>query len=129
MSKKYIIAIFVLLGVALLLGALFLYPKSPYPNGALDEFARCLASKGIAMYGAYWCPHCQNEKALFGDSFKYVNYVECTKEIAKCESANIQGYPAWTFPDGRRLEGEQKLEDLSAASGCALPTLSSSAKN
>lgn len=113
MNKKYIAAVIVILGIAVLSFALF-YPKSPYANVALDGFAQCLASKNITMYGAYWCPHCQNEKALFGDSFKYVNYVECTQEIAKCESAGIQGYPTWIFPaspaggpDGRRFEGEE----------------------
>ena len=129
MSSNSLIAIFTILGIVILLGGVFLYPKSPYANGALDGFARCLASKGITMYGTYWCPHCQNEKAAFGSSFKYVNYVECTKEIAACESANIQGYPTWTFPDGRHLNGEQGLEKLSAESGCPLPVPASSTKN
>ncbi len=121
MNRKYIILVFVVLGIAILLIAFLFYPRSPYAKGTLDGFAQCLSSKGIKMYGAYWCPHCQNQKAAFGDSFKYVNYVECTQEVAACESAGVVGYPTWVFPDGRRLEGEQKLEDLSSASGCALP--------
>ena len=51
----------------------------------LDDFAKCLTQKSVVMYGAYWCPHCQAQKKLFGSSFKYVNYVECTKDIKKCE--------------------------------------------
>ena len=129
MSSKQIITILVILGVAVVLWALFLYPRSPYPKGALDGFARCLTAKGVAMYGAYWCSHCQDEKALFGGSFKYVNYIECTQEIPKCESAGVTGYPTWTLPDGRRFEGYKKLEDLSAASGCLLPAQSGSAKS
>ena len=32
------------------------------------------------MYGAYWCPHCQAQKKVFGESFQYVPYVECTQQ-------------------------------------------------
>ncbi len=128
MNKRLII-ILILLGITAVLGALFVYPRSPYPQGALDGFAQCLARKGAVMYGAYWCSHCQNEKAAFGSSFKYVNYVECTEKIAACESANVRGYPTWTFPDGRHFEGEQGLQKLSEESGCPLPVTTSSTKN
>ena len=89
--------------------------------GALDGFAQCLTQRGFTMYGAYWCPHCQNEKKRFGDSFTYVNYVECTAEPKKCLAANISGYPTWVGPKGLRLEGEQGTSRLSKASKCSLP--------
>lgn len=88
--------------------------------GKYDAFAQCLAAKGIIIYGADWCPHCQNEKKAFGSSFKYITYVECPDEPQKCIAAGINGYPTWVFPDGRRLEGEQGIEKLSQESGCAL---------
>ena len=72
--------------------------------GVLDTFAQCLTDRGWTMYGAYWCPHCQNEKAAFGDSFRKVNYVECTKEPDRCIAAGVKGYPTWIAEDGRRLE-------------------------
>lgn len=89
----------------------------------LDGFAQCLAQKGFTMYGAYWCPHCQREKAAFGDSFKYVPYVECTEEpgTTQCTDVGIKGYPTWITADGRRFEGEQGIEKLSEASSCPLP--------
>lgn len=90
------------------------------PSASLDAFAQCLAAKKITMYGAYWCPHCQNEKKAFGTSFQFVPYVECTQETHKCLSLGIEGYPTWIFPDGRRLIGEQGTEKLSQASGCPL---------
>lgn len=74
------------------------------------------------MYGAKWCPHCQNEKKAFGDSFRLVPYVECPDDPKKCLAAGINGYPTWVFPDGKKLEGEQGLEKLSQASGCPLPS-------
>ncbi len=87
---------------------------------ALDTFAKCLADKNVIMYGAYWCPHCQNEKRAFGSSWKYVPYVECTEETQKCIDQKIKGYPTWIFPDGKRLEGEQGIEKLSKESRCEL---------
>ena len=89
-------------------------------SDALDGFAQCLTDKGFTMYGAYWCPHCQNEKARFGDSFRYVNYVECTENPNTCTSAGIKGFPTWITRDARRFEGEQGIEKLSEVSGCSL---------
>ena|SRR3989344_7537978 len=60
-----------------------------------DNFAKCLTEKGFVMYGAYWCPHCQNQKLAFGDSFKYIKYIECTEEVKLCIDKNIKGYPTW----------------------------------
>ena len=95
---------------------------SARPNPALDTFAKCLASKNAVMYGTYWCPHCQNQKKEFGDSFQYVPYVECTQDVAKCTATGIEGFPTWVFSDGKRLVGEQSFSALSQASGCPLVT-------
>ncbi len=86
----------------------------------LDNFAQCLADKGVTMYGADWCPHCQNEKKVFGSAFQYVPYVECPQNPKKCLELGIQGYPTWVFADGRRLEGEQGIARLAEESGCAI---------
>lgn len=94
---------------------------SPY-----DGFAQCLTNDGVTMYGAWWCPHCQNQKKLFGSSFDFVTYVECSNANKSmnqtCKDAGIEGYPTWELSDGTRLGGEQSLETLAEKSGCALPT-------
>ncbi|MBI2146731.1 hypothetical protein HYU22_05320 [Candidatus Woesearchaeota archaeon] len=46
--------------------------------GKYDAFAQCLTENGVKMYGAYWCPHCLNQKEDFGKSWQYVNYIECS---------------------------------------------------
>ena len=116
--RKILIIILILLA----LGLLILFFNQPQESKAsLDSFAQCLAEKGVTMYGADWCPHCQNEKKAFGDSFRLIPYVECPKEPQRCLAAMVNGYPTWIFQDGRRLEGEQGIEKLSAESGCALP--------
>ena len=90
------------------------------------SFAKCLTQKNVTMYGAYWCPHCTEQKALFGpQGFKEVNYVECDQRGALanpelCAEKNVQRYPTWIFPDGSRAEGELTLMDLSAKTSCPL---------
>ena len=87
----------------------------------LNNFARCLADKGVIMYGAEWCSHCQAQKQLFGQSFEYVNYVECPQDPKKCLGVGIEGYPTWITAGGEKLIGEQSLETLSQKTNCSLP--------
>ena len=90
----------------------------------LDSFALCLKEKGIEFYGAWWCPHCQNQKKLFGNSAKLLPYVECFAEpdtqnqLQVCKEKNITGYPTWKFADGTELNGEVSIEQLSDKTGC-----------
>ncbi|MFA6463380.1 MAG: hypothetical protein WCV55_00035 [Candidatus Paceibacterota bacterium] len=87
----------------------------------LVQFAQCLASKNITMYGAVWCPHCQRQKALFGAAFHYVPYVECPDNQKLCLDKEVTGYPTWITSDGFKYEGEQTLETLSELTQCQLP--------
>ena len=102
-------------------GAAFFLTRPPKETKTYDQFAQCLAEKKLTMYGAYWCPHCQNEKNLFGSSIQYVPYVECTQETKKCLDAGIEGYPTWIDASGQKYSGEQGLLGLSKISGCQLP--------
>ena len=93
--------------------------------GEHDTFAQCLTDNGVKMFWAYWCPHCLNQKELFGNSWEKVNYIECSLpggqgQTAFCEQQGITGYPTWEFGDGTRVAGEISLEELSGKSGCAL---------
>ena len=121
MNKKTLIIAGVIILAIIFAGFYFTKPAAKTINSALDNFAQCLASKNITMYGAAWCSHCQNEKGGFGDSFKFVPYVECPNDPQKCLDKGIVGYPTWIFPDGKKLIGEQGMEKLSQESGCALP--------
>jgi thiol-disulfide isomerase/thioredoxin len=88
-----------------------------------DALAQCLTEKGVVFYGAYWCPHCLDQKKMFGDSMKYVNYVECDArgENAKpeeCQKAGVENYPTWTFPGQEKLKGAHPLEELAKKANC-----------
>lgn len=87
--------------------------------GENTQFAQCLTDKGVKMYGADWCPHCNNQKDMFGDDWAYVDYVECETNRAACQTAGITGYPTWVI-DGQHYPGEATFEKLSRLSGCQL---------
>lgn len=119
----------IILGIVvavIFLGSLAYYYHYETTPGPLDTFATCLKDKGLKFYGAFWCPHCQAQKALFGKSVKKLPYIECSNpdgqsQNALCNSLGIQSYPTWVYPDGSRTTGEQSLADLSAKSSCSLP--------
>ena len=82
---------------------------SPY-----DSFAKCLAEKGAAMYGAMeWCKYTQAQKAMFGKSFKYINYHEFN------ELPGIKKTPTWVI-NGEWYENVQPFGKLSALTGCKI---------
>lgn len=83
--------------------------------------AKHLRQSGAKMYGSYKCPHCNAQKALFGDASKYVDYVECdpagpNAEPNLCFSRGIMNYPTWEI-NGRYYEGAKSLPELSNLSG------------
>ena len=97
-----------------------------YTNHRYDGFAKCLAAKQTKMYGLYWCPHCAEQKAMFGKAFQYVPYVECaikgSRELAPaCSAAGVKLFPSWQFGANPPKEGVYPLEELSDKTGCALP--------
>jgi len=121
--------LFVLAGVVFA-GVIALAVVKGNTPSVYDDFAQCLTEEGTTMYGAWWCPHCENQKDEFGSAFDYVTYVECSPNGSKsmsqeCKDDGIEGYPTWNFSDGSRLTGEQSFETLSDQTGCELPDLSS----
>lgn len=91
--------------------------------GKYDNLAQCITDAGATMYGAYWCPHCADQKKSFGKSFDYVDYVECdprgnNANPQLCDAKGIEGYPTWIFADGSRASGNIPLRELSLRTGC-----------
>ena len=85
-------------------------------SGQYDEFAKYLTEQGIVMYGTEWCPHCKNQKELFGNSFQYINYIDCDKNQRACDEAGVSGYPTWKI-NGQNYPGVQSLEKLAQSLG------------
>ena len=106
--------------IGLLVGGFVVLAGFKKPARNFTVLAQCLTEKGVTMYGAYWCPHCQRQKKAFGEAWQYVPYVECTQETQKCLDNGVKGYPTWIWPDGKRMEGEVELEKLAIESQCSI---------
>jgi hypothetical protein len=84
--------------------------------------AKHLTAIGAKEYGAFWCPHCFEQKQLFGkEAFGEVTYVECDPQgVAPkpqlCKDAGIEGFPSWEIK-GQLYSGTQTLDKLAELSG------------
>ena len=105
--KTFIITLVIIIAIV---GAGYLLVQVSKPDATAPKavFAQCLKDEGVLFYGAFWCPHCQAEKALFGNSKSFLPYVECSnadnsqKQI--CIDKKIEGYPTFFFPKEITIE-------------------------
>ena len=81
------------------------------------KFAKFLSEKNIKMYSAYWCPHCHDQKQLFGkQAVKELKVVECAQDGKDnqhklCREKQIEGFPSWEIK-GEIYSGVKNLNDL-----------------
>ena len=120
--KPKTIVILTLLLIIIVGGIAWLATREPAVS-ELDGFAQCLKDKGAVFYGAFWCPHCQDQKKLFGTAKRFLPYVECSTPNGNgqqqiCVDKKIEGYPLWEFVDGERVSGLMSLEKLAEKTGC-----------
>jgi hypothetical protein len=124
MEKKTIFGLVIIIAI---IGGLAAWSMSLNSGpGKLDSFASCIKDKGATFYGAFWCPHCQAQKKMFGSSAKLLPYVECSSPDGKsqlpfCTQKGVESYPTWIFADGSTSTGEVDLETLAAKTSCVLP--------
>src|SRR3989344_802574 len=126
-KQRGAIGVIIAVVIIVAMDAIFFGVRSAAQPGPLVSFAQCLKDRGVIFYGAFWCPHCQNQKKLFGRSERLLPYVECSTANGQgvlpiCREADITGYPTWVFPDASRESGEIPLETLAERSGCPLLT-------
>ena len=97
-------------------------PEDPYLRGLAEH----LEANGAKFYGASWCPHCQQQKLVFGASAKRLPYVECSPngprgtQSTACVGADIRNYPTWII-GGQRFERGMTPKLLARYSGYADP--------
>ena len=115
--------VWIIIGAVVLSAGLLIYQK--VKPGAYDGLAQCLKDKGVIFFGAFWCPHCQNQKKLFGNSAKKLPYVECSLPSGKgqtdeCNKEGIEGYPTWEFADGSRESKVLTPQELAEKVECTI---------
>lgn len=97
--------------------------SGPAVPGKYADVAQCLTEKGVIMYGAYWCSHCEDQKQAFGDDFRFVTYQECDDSGAggdrqACLEAGVSSYPTWYFPGQGNLVGTNPVFVLAKLANC-----------
>jgi uncharacterized membrane protein/glutaredoxin len=91
--------------------------EDPWISGLAEHLAQVNAK----FYGASWCPHCAEQKEMFGGSAKRLPYIECspggpgTPQAAVCNKAGVESYPTWVI-NGQKFVGTQSLENLAQVS-------------
>ena len=85
------------------------------------KLAEHLTQEGAVMYNAYWCPHCHDQKEMFGkEAAGKLNLVECAKDGFNnqrelCEVKGITGFPSWEI-NGSIDSGVKSLKELAELS-------------
>jgi uncharacterized membrane protein len=101
-------------------------PVEAASTPAAVALADHLTASGAVMYSAYWCPHCHEQKQLFGkEASGRLKIVECApdgrdSQAELCETKGIKGFPTWEIA-GRLDSGLKPLSRLAALSGYAGP--------
>jgi uncharacterized membrane protein len=84
--------------------------------------AEHLTGSGAVLYTAYWCPHCHEQKELFGkEATARLKVIECAadgrnSQKALCDSKKLEGFPSWEIK-GRIDSGVKPLARLAEVSG------------
>merc|ERR1712050_22350 len=86
------------------------------------QLAAHLKAKGAIFYWAYWCPHCRNQREMFGaEALALIPMIECDArgygfDGIRCEAAGVKGFPTWQIGE-ETVSGERALADLATLSG------------
>ena len=92
-------------------------PEDPWVRALAEH----LTKSDVKFYGASWCPHCQEQKKLFGGSAKRIPYIECSPggpqapQASVCKELDIKSYPTWVI-NGQRQTGVLPLDTLAQLS-------------
>ncbi len=97
-------------------------PVTSTSSPAALALANHLSATGAQMYTAYWCPHCHEQKEMFGkEATAKLKIIECApdgrnSQADLCASKKIQGYPSWEIK-GVIESGVKPLSELATRSG------------
>jgi len=103
-------------------------PVRAESSPATIALAQQLTAQGARLYTAYWCPHCHDQKELFGrEAAEKLVVIECApdgrgsqKEL--CDAKKIDGYPTWEI-NGQLDSGVKPLAKLAELIGYKGPAL------
>lgn len=95
--------------------------KTEKSGDYVERLARFMAENGMVLYGSYQSTDTKKQKDLFGDSAKYLDYVECdasgpNANPDECISQKIDIYPTWLY-QGKQYVGIKSLGEIAEITG------------
>ena len=91
------------------------------------SLAEHLTKSGAVQYSAYWCPHCHDQKEMFGkEASLKLKVIECAtdgqnNQHSLCLSKGIEGFPSWEI-NGEIYSGVKSLNELGKLSSYKGPS-------
>lgn len=80
-----------------------------------EEVAKWIGEHSV-LYVQAGCHACKVQEDLFGENYKYLNTVDCLKDIQACINLGIEATPTWII-DGEKYVGVQSIEKLKELTG------------
>ncbi len=78
------------------------------------QTSKCIASQST-LYIQLGCHACRTQEEMFGESYQYLNVVDCYYESEKC--SEIQYTPTWIINNEFYI-GVQSIDKLKELTGC-----------
>jgi len=92
--------------------------KEKLSQEGIQNLINELNDKNITLYGMSWCPHCKDQKSLFGENIDELDYIDC--DISPddiCKELSV--VPVWITPDEKIFVGQMSLSEIERiSSGC-----------
>lgn len=114
-QKSWSVWLMIILIVA---GGIYIASDSQGGGGSesKEEIAKCIANKST-LYVQLGCHACKTQEEIFGDSYKYLDTVDCFYEQDKCVEKDITATPTWVI-NGERYTGYKQIDKLKELADC-----------
>ena len=96
--------------------ALAIYALTRSNANTDEELAKCIGSKS-ALYIQTGCFACQKQEDLFGDTYKFLNTIDCLVQKQECLDKEITATPTWII-NSKKFVGIRTIEKLKELTGC-----------
>ena len=112
-TKRFLVNLLIIVFI-ISISVIFINSKK-HPE-TTDEVAKCIGKNSV-LYVQLGCPHCEEQKEIFGDNIKYINTIDCFFEREICSNEKITSIPTWKI-NGKFYTGVKSIEQLKETTGC-----------
>ncbi len=114
--KLYLLVV-IIIAVVLVAGYFSITGKVFLKENKYDKFVSCIVSRDLILFGNQNCEYCNSLKSNLGESFKLINYIDCSSDQSNC--GQVAEYPTWKYNE-QYIKGNLSLEEISIITKCIL---------